>query len=282
MRRVVVLAAVLAVVCLADVPGADPRPPVALDGAHIRLELEKLRVTGTALYIAAHPDDENTAMLVWLANGRKVRTGYLAMTRGDGGQNLIGSDVGDRLGVIRTQELLAARRVDDAEQFFTRAIDFGFSKGPDETLAIWGRDSILADVVRVIRELRPDVIITRFATDGSGGHGHHTASAILAEEAFAAAADPARFPDQLHEGLEPWQAKRLVWNAYRFGGAGPDTTPGRLHVDLGAYDPLLGRSSTERAGPSRCMHTPQGFGAAERRGSWENSYAHGLGDPATN
>lgn len=281
LRRLGPLAALLAIAAIAGRTDADPRPPVALDGAHIRLELEKLRVTGTALYVAAHPDDENTAMLAWLANGRKVRTGYLAMTRGDGGQNLIGSDVGDRLGVIRTQELLSARRVDDAEQFFTRAIDFGFSKGPDETLAIWGRDSILADVVRVIREFRPDVIITRFATDGSGGHGHHTASAILAEEAFAAAADPTRFPDQLHQGLEPWQAKRLVWNAYRFGGAGPDTTPGRLRVDLGAYDPLLGRSYTELAGESRSMHKTQGFGAAERRGSWENSYQPRLGEPAT-
>jgi LmbE family N-acetylglucosaminyl deacetylase len=255
----------------------DPRPPLALDAAHIRLELEKLRVTGTALYIGAHPDDENTSMLAWLANGKKVRTAYLALTRGDGGQNLIGSDVGDRLGVIRTQELLAARRVDGAEQYFTRAIDFGFSKGPDETLGIWGRDSVLADMVRVIRMLRPDVIITRFATDGSGGHGHHTASAILAEEAFTDAADPARFPDQLHEGLATWQAKRLVWNAYRFGGAGPDTTSGRLKIDLGAYDPLLGRSYTELAGESRSMHKTQGFGAAERRGVWVNTYEHRLG-----
>jgi LmbE family N-acetylglucosaminyl deacetylase len=280
-RRPVRVPAVLLTLLLATPIWSDPRPPVALDGAHLRLELEKLRVTGTALYVAAHPDDENTAMLAWLANGKKVRTAYLAMTRGDGGQNLIGSDVGDKLGVIRTQELLAARRVDDAEQYFTRAIDFGFSKGPDETLGIWGRDSVLSDVVRVIRMLRPDVIITRFATDGSGGHGHHTASAILAEEAFAAAADPARFPDQLHEGLKPWQAKRLVWNAYRFGNAGPDTTSGRLRIDLGAYDPLLGRSYTELAGESRSMHKTQGFGAAERRGVFVNTYEHRLGVKAT-
>ena len=272
--------AALSLALAASLSHADPRPPVVLDGAHIRLELEKLRVTGTALYVAAHPDDENTSMLVWLANGRKVRTGYLAMTRGDGGQNLIGSDVGDKLGVIRTQELLGARRVDDAEQYFTRAIDFGFSKGPDETMAIWGRDSILADVVRVIRTLRPDIIVTRFPTDGSGGHGHHTASAILAEEAFVAAADPARFPDQLRQGLEPWQARRLVWNVFRFGAAGADTTPGRIHVDLGAYDPLLGRSYTELAGESRSMHKTQGFGAAERRGVWDNAYEHRLGEKA--
>ncbi len=259
----------------------DPLPPPVMDAARLRLALEKLRVTGTALYVAAHPDDENTAMLTWLANGVKVRTGYLAMTRGDGGQNLIGPDVGDRLGVIRTQELLAARRIDDAEQFFTRAIDFGFSKNPEETLEIWGHD-ILADVVRVIRTLRPDVIVTRFAPDSTAGHGHHTASAMLAEEAYAAAADPARFPDQIAQGLKPWKAKRLVWNAYRFSAAAaPDTTPGRLHVDLGAYDPLIGRSFTELAGESRSMHKSQGFGAAERRGAWENTFENKFGDPAT-
>lgn len=261
---------------------ADPLPPPVLDAARLRLAIEKLRVTGTALYVAAHPDDENTAMLTWLANGVKVRTGYLAMTRGDGGQNLIGVDVGDRLGVIRTQELLAARRIDDAEQFFTRAIDFGFSKNPEETLDIWGHDTILSDVVRVIRTQRPDVIITRFAPDSTAGHGHHTASAMLAEEAFAAAADPAKFPDQIAQGLKPWQAKRLVWNAYRFSAnAAPDTTPGRLHVDLGAYDPLIGRSFTELAGESRSMHKSQGFGAAERRGAWENTYQNKYGAPAT-
>lgn len=261
---------------------ADPLPPPVLDAARLRLALEKLRVTGTALYVAAHPDDENTAMLTWLANGVKVRTGYLAMTRGDGGQNLIGQDVGDRLGVIRTQELLAARRIDDAEQFFTRAIDFGYSKNPEETLEIWGHDTILADVVRVIRTQRPDVIITRFAPDSTAGHGHHTASAMLAEEAFAAAADPSRFPDQIAQGLKPWQAKRLVWNAYRFSAnANPDTTPGRLHVDLGTYDPLLGRSFTELAGESRSMHKSQGFGAAERRGTWENTYQNKYGAPAS-
>jgi len=260
---------------------ADPLPPPVLDAARLRLAIEKLRVTGTALYLAAHPDDENTATLTWLANGVKVRTGYLAITRGDGGQNLIGPDVGDRLGVIRTQELLAARRIDDAEQFFTRALDFGFSKNPEETLEIWGHDTILADVVRVIRTQRPDVIITRFAPDSTAGHGHHTASAMLAEEAFVAAADPAKFPDQIAQGLKPWQAKRLVWNAYRFGAAGVDTTPGRVHVDLGAYDPLTGRSFTELAGESRSMHKSQGFGAAERRGTWDNAYQHRLGAPAT-
>ena len=223
-------------VLAAGVAAADPRPPDIKDAAQIRLALEKLNVVGSALMVAAHPDDENTAMLTWLGNGRKVRAAYLSVTRGDGGQNLIGSDAGELMGVIRTQELLAARRIDGAEQFFTRALDFGFSKGPEETLEKWGRERILSDVVWVIRRFRPDIIVNRFTRQGGGsGHGHHTASAILAEEAFAAAADPKRFPEQL-QWVKPWQAKRLVWNAFRFGGAGPDTTPGRIPVDVGEYN----------------------------------------------
>lgn len=273
--------AVAAIALIGSLPvHADPRPPEPLDAAGIRLALDKLNVVGTALYLGAHPDDENTACIAWLSKGRMVRTTYLSLTRGDGGQNLIGSDTGERLGVIRTQELLAARRIDGGEQYFSRALDFGYSKNPDETLAKWGHDRILADVVWVIRSLEPDVIITRFPTDGSGGHGHHTASAMLAEEAFAAAADSTRFPDQLSR-VRPWRATRLVWNAFRFGQQGPDTTRGRLHVDLGEFQPLLGRSFTEIAGESRSMHKSQGFGAAERRGAWDNSFAHRLGVPAT-
>jgi LmbE family N-acetylglucosaminyl deacetylase len=258
---------------------ADPVPPEPMDAAEIRLAVEKLQVTASALYVAAHPDDENTALLTWLSQGRKVRTAYLSMTRGDGGQNLIGPDVGELLGVIRTQELLAARRIDGAEQFFTRALDFGYSKNAEETLALWGRERILGDVVWVIRSFRPDVIITRFPKDG-GGHGHHTASAILAEEAFSAAADSTRFKEQLRH-VRPWRARRLVWNVFRFGGQGPDTARGRLTVDLGVYDPLLGRSFTELAGESRSMHKSQGFGAAERRGAWTNTFEHRLGDRAS-
>ncbi len=259
---------------------ALPEPPPVLDAAGIRQGLERMEVTGSALFVAAHPDDENTAFLAWLANGRKVRTAYLSMTRGDGGQNLIGSDTGILLGAIRTQELLTARRIDGAGQYFTRALDFGFSKTPEETLDLWGRERILGDVVRVIRTFRPDVIITRFPTDGGGGHGHHTASAILAEEAFAAAADPARFPEQLTT-LAPWQAKRLVWNVFRFGASAPDTTPGRVRVDVGAYDALLGRSYSEMAGESRSQHKSQGFGSAERRGSFVNTLEPRLGERAT-
>src|SRR3954447_19825714 len=188
-----------------------------LDAAQIQLALKKLTVVGSALYVAAHPDDENTALIAYLGNERLYRTAYLSMTRGDGGQNLVGDEKGELLGVIRTQELLAARRVDGAEQYFTRALDFGYSKNPEETLAIWGHDLILSDVVWNIRRFQPDVIVTRFPTTGEGGHGHHTASAILASEAFNAAADPRRFPEQLQYGVTPWQVKRILWNTFNFG-----------------------------------------------------------------
>src|SRR5690554_2155149 len=158
-------------------------------------EVQKLNTVGSVLYIAAHPDDENTRLLAYLANEKKYRTGYLSLTRGDGGQNLIGKEQGEALGLIRTQELLAARRTDGAEQFFTRAKDFGFSKSPEESLTIWNKEQILADVVLTIRRFKPDVIVCRFPTTGEGGHGHHTASAILAMEAFDAAADPTKFPE---------------------------------------------------------------------------------------
>ncbi len=258
---------------------ADPRPRPIMDAAEIRLALEKLGVVGTALYVGAHPDDENTAMLAYLSKGRKVRAVYLSLTRGDGGQNLMGSDIGERLGVLRTQELLAARRVDGAEQRFSRALDFGFSKNADESLRLWGHDRILEDVVWVIRSLEPDVIITRFPPDSTAGHGHHAASAILAAEAFRAAADSTRFPDQL-QWVRPWQAKRLVWNVFRFGNAPADTTRGRLAVDLGAYDVLLGQSYTEIAGKSRSFHKTQGDGTPERRGPFVNTFVLRDGAPA--
>src|SRR3990170_1151701 len=151
--------------------------------------LQRLNVLGSVLYIAAHPDDENTRLLTYFSKERLYRTGYLSLTRGDGGQNLIGDEQGIDLGLIRTQELLAARRTDGAQQFFTRAYDFGYSKSPDETLQIWNKEKVLSDLVWIIRKFRPDVIITRFPATGEGGHGHHTASAILASEAFDAAAD---------------------------------------------------------------------------------------------
>src|SRR6187397_2963786 len=161
--------------------------PQTWTSADIYLAIRKLNVLGSVLYVAAHPDDENTGLITYLSKDRLYRTGYLSMTRGDGGQNLIGDEQGIDLGLIRTQELLAARRIDGGEQFFTRANDFGYSKNPEETFSIWNKDSILADVVYVIRSFQPDVIICRFPATGEGGHGHHTASAILAQEAFTAA-----------------------------------------------------------------------------------------------
>ncbi len=256
------------------------QPPNAYSAGEVALALRRLLVVGNVLYVGAHPDDENTAMLSWLARGRLYRAAYLSLTRGDGGQNLIGSERGEQIGLIRTQELLAARRIDGAEQFFTRAIDFGYSKSPEESLSIWGREEVLSDVVRVIRTFRPDVIVTRFPTNGDGGHGHHTASALLAEEAFRAAADPDRFPDQIaRDGLAPWAARRLLWNAYRVK---PEERapklPRLLEVDLGAYNPFLGRSYSEIAAESRSMHKSQGFGSAERRGTLVNYLEPRLGD----
>lgn len=250
-----------------------------MNAAELQLALKRLLVTGSALYVAAHPDDENTAMLAYLENEKLVRTGYLSLTRGDGGQNLIGSEKGALLGVLRTQELLAARRIDGAQQFFTRAIDFGFSKSPEETLRLWDREKVLSDVVWIIRRYRPDIIITRFPTTGEGGHGHHTASAILAGEAFRAAADATKFPEQL-KYVSVWQPKRLFWNAFNFQNptAAP---PDSLHMDLGDYNPLLGESYTEIAAQSRSQHKSQGFGSAQRRGSSVNYLKLLAGDAAS-
>lgn len=235
-----------------------------LSSSEILLGLKKLNKVGSVLYIAAHPDDENTRLLGFLATDKNLRTGYLSITRGDGGQNLIGKEQGDALGLIRTQELLAARRTDGAEQFFTRANDFGFSKNPEETFTIWDRDSVLSDVVLAIRKFKPDVIICRFPTTGEGGHGHHTASAILAMEAFDLAADPTKFPEQL-KNTEVWQAKRIFWNTFNFGGNNT-TSPDQLKVDVGTFNVLTGKSYGEVAATSRSMHKSQGFGSAKQRG----------------
>src|SRR3954454_18251831 len=195
--------------------------------AEIEQALHKLNELGTVLHIAAHPDDERTAVLAYFARGRHMRTAYLSLTRGEGGQNLIGSEQGAQLGLIRTQELLAARQIDGAEQFFTRAIDFGFTRTPEETMQKWGHDRILGDVVWIVRKYRPDVIILGFSGTPRDGHGQHQTSAILGKEAFTAAADPSKFPEQL-KYVQVWQAKRLV-QAAGFGGgpAGPGGRGGR-------------------------------------------------------
>jgi len=236
----------------------------AQPSADIFLGLRKLNVLGSVLYIAAHPDDENTRLLTYFSKDKLYRTGYLSLTRGDGGQNLIGDEQGIALGLIRTQELLAARRIDGAEQFFTRAYDFGYSKTPQETFTKWDKEKILADVVWVIRKFQPDVIITRFPTTGEGGHGHHTASAILANEAFTAAADPKRFPEQL-KYVKPWQAERILWNTFNFGSTNT-TSSNQFHFDVGGYNAILGKSYGEIAAQSRSQHKSQGFGVAASRG----------------
>ncbi|MBV8819454.1 MAG: PIG-L family deacetylase, partial [Acidobacteriaceae bacterium] len=269
------------------VMGVTLRAPVwaqrELSGAaEVKLTLDRLNVTGSVLMIAAHPDDENTAVLAYFARGRKVRTGYLSLTRGEGGQNLIGSQQGDELGVIRTQELLAARRIDGAEQFFTRAIDFGFTKTPAEAFEKWGREKILSDVVWVVRRFRPDVIILRFSGTPRDGHGQHQASAILGKEAFTAAADRNRFPEQL-QWVQPWQAKRLLWNVFSFNRdqeKEAEAMKDRIEIDAGDYDPVLGHSYGEIAGMSRSLHKSQGMGAPERKGSQANFFVTIAGDPA--
>jgi LmbE family N-acetylglucosaminyl deacetylase len=273
---------VLALLALAAPAGASMvRKPTGASA--LKQQVERLRSVGSVLMIAAHPDDENTAVLAWCAQDRKLRTGYLSLTRGEGGQNLIGSEQGALLGLIRTQELLAARRVDGAEQFFTRAIDFGFSKTADETMRIWGREAVLGDIVRVIRTFRPDVIILRFSGTPRDGHGHHQASAILGKEAYRAAADPQRFPEQLRT-LQPWKAKRVVWNGFAFNRqqeAELDKLPQRVTVDTGAYNPVLGVSYGELAGLSRSQHRSQGMGAPERKGAAPNYFVVVDGEPAT-
>jgi len=241
-------------------------PTRNLSSGEILEGVRKLQVTGRVLYIAAHPDDENTRLLAWLARDQKVEAAYLSLTRGDGGQNLIGKEVRECLGVIRTQELLAARRVDGARQYFTRANDFGYSKTPEETFTKWQRDSLLADVVWVIRQFQPDVIITRFNPEPAPTHGHHTASAQLAVDAFAAAADPKRFPEQL-QFVQPWTTTSLFWNTswWFFGREDFDKT-GYLAVSVGSFNSVLGTGYGEIAAESRSMHKSQGFGAARQRG----------------
>ncbi len=257
---------------------SQPNPSPA---GHILQDLKKLNVVGSVLYVAAHPDDENTLMLAYLANERHVRTAYLSLTRGDGGQNLIGTEQGEQIGVIRTQELLQARRVDGAGQFFSRAYDFGFSKTTDETMQFWGHDRILSDVVWTIRQFRPDVLITRFPPDARAGHGNHSASAVLAEEAFTLAGDPTKFPEQL-KYVSVWQPKRIVWNTFTPGFTNQKPNEGQfISVDISGYNPLLGESYTEMAAESRSMHKSQAMGSAKTRTSRIDYLVHKAGSPAT-
>ncbi len=257
----------LVVICLVSLTAQTrfPERNIKTPG-EIILALEKLNTVGSVLYLAAHPDDENQRLISYLANERKVRTGYLSLTRGDGGQNLIGTEKGPGLGLLRTQELLEARRVDGGEQFFSRAMDFGYSKSPEETFEVWGKEEILADVVWVIRKFKPDVIITRFPTTGEGGHGHHTASAILANEAFDKAADAEAFSWQI-DYVDTWQTERVLWNSFSWRRSEEGQQPDEIKVETGLYNPLLGESYGEIAMAARSKHRCQGFGTSLRRGA---------------
>jgi LmbE family N-acetylglucosaminyl deacetylase len=229
--------------------------------------LLQLRETKRVLYVAAHPDDENTRMIAYLANGEHAEVAYLSLTRGDGGQNLIGKELGIELGQIRTQELIKARGVDGGKQYFTRAMDFGYSKDPSETFQNWDKEKVLADVVWAIRSFQPDIIITRFNTTPGITHGHHTTSAILAGEAFVLSGDAKAFPEQL-VFVQPWQAKRLFFNAYNFRGEfEPEAGKGYFAMEVGGYNPLLGKTYHQLAADSRTMHKSQGFGSTAGTGN---------------
>ena len=253
-----------------------------LSSSEILLNLKKLNVLGTALHIAAHPDDENTLLLSYLSKDKLVRTGYLALTRGDGGQNLIGPEQGEYVGVIRTQELLAARKIDGAEQMFSRAYDFGFSKTREETLDFWGKDKILADIVYLIRKYQPDVVITRFPPDARAGHGHHNSSAFLAEEAFKLCGDPTKYPEQL-KTVKVWQPLRLVWNTFSpgFQNTKPADKGSFVPIEIGGYNAYLGKSYSEIAAESRSQHKSQGFGSSANRNLRIDYLFHKDGVPAT-
>ncbi|HVW08261.1 MAG TPA: PIG-L family deacetylase [Bryobacteraceae bacterium] len=301
-----VACAALAAASLYSLRGAD-RGLVGTPA--IRFELDKLNVLGSVLMIGAHPDDENTAVIAYLARGRKIRTGYLSLTRGEGGQNLIGDEQGEALGVLRTQELLAARQVDGASQYFTRAIDFGFTKTPAETLEKWGHDRILSDIVWVIRQQQPDVILLCFTGTAADGHGQHQVSAILGREAFDAAADPKKFPEQL-KWVKPWQAKRVMQARFTPPSGGPPVGGGArgasgasgggrgaplgrgasgasgpqekvaFTLPVGDYDPVIGKSYRAIAVESRDQHRSQGMVQLTTYGELSTAFVLRGGAPA--
>lgn len=257
------------IICLLLAASPLRAQPTPLRGAaELHELLDRLNVVGTILMLGAHPDDENTSVLAYFARGRHLRTVYFSATRGEGGQNLIGSEQGDLMGVIRTHELLEARRIDGGEQAFAGVVDFGYTKTPEETLSIWGEEKLLRDMVRVIRTVRPDVIVARFPPPpGSGGHGHHTAVGWTGPLAFEAAADASRFAEL---GLPPWRTRRYYYNSPSFNRRMEGTAArgdGRLRLEVGSYDPVLGKSYAEVAGESRSMHRSQGMGTGQRKGS---------------
>ena len=268
MQKVLISSLVIFLLTFQTINAQQPQKPNSVE---IYNQIQKLNFLGSVLYIAAHPDDENTRLISYFSNETKARTAYLSLTRGDGGQNLIGSQLRELLGVIRTQELMEARKIDGGEQLFTRANDFGFSKNPEETLEIWDKQKVLADIIFAIRKFQPDVIINRFDHRTSGNtHGHHSASAILSVESFMKANDPSVFPEQL--GLvQPWQTKRQFFNpSWWFYGskekfAAADKS-NFVTIQTGVYYPSVGKSNQEISALSRSCHQSQGFGSTGSRG----------------
>ncbi|MEM5566367.1 PIG-L family deacetylase [Psychroserpens sp. AS72] len=262
----------------------QPKKPTS---SEIFESIKKLNFLGSVLYVAAHPDDENTRLISYMSNEVKARTAYLSLTRGDGGQNLIGTEIRELLGVMRTQELLAARRVDGGEQLFTRANDFGYSKHPDETLDIWDKDKVLSDVVLAIRQFKPDVIINRFDHRRAGQtHGHHTSSALLSMEAFDLVNNPSSYPEQL-SNTELWQPKRLFYNTswWRYGSKEEFDKVDKSNMvmlDVGVYYPLKGLSNNELASIASSQHLCQGFGRLTQRGAQEEYIEFLKGDAINN
>lgn len=257
----------IALAALALVAGAaiHAQPIRPLPASRVQGALEQLRSLTSVLYVAAHPDDENTRLLAWLSHGRNIRTAYLSITRGDGGQNILGKEQGPALGLIRTHELLAARRLDGASQMFGRAVDFGFSKSSDEAFKHWNARQLVADVVWAYRRFRPDVVICRFPKDSMAGHGQHAVSAIVAEKAFELASNPASFPEHMALGAQPWKPTRLLFNSFRFGTRST-VQADHFRLDVGHYDPSMGLGYGELAGISRSIHRSQGAGTPSTPG----------------
>ena len=271
MKRIVALLLVLAPVlqCAFGPASADTRPaPEDRGSSGLALMLRRLQTIASALHTAAHPDDESTELLAYLARGQGARTAYLSLNRGEGGQNGIGPELWEGLGVIRTEELLAARKLDGAEQYFTRAFDFGFTRSAEETLQKWNREEILGDMVRVIRMMRPLVVVNGFSGTAQDGHGQHQVAGMLTPEAIKAAADPNRFPEQIaKEGLQPWQVLKVYGRRFGQTSSGP-----RAEFDVGVYDPALGRSYGELAADGRSRHRSQDFGMIQARGTQMRSF----------
>ena len=268
MQKLSFFSVLFSLICIPFSSAQTPQKPNAVE---IYNQIQKLNFLGSVLYIAAHPDDENTRLISYLSNEKKARTGYLSLTRGDGGQNLIGPELRELLGAIRTQELIEARKIDGGEQFFSRANDFGYSKNPNETLAIWDKDAVLSDVVYIIRKFRPDVIINRFDARSPGTtHGHHTASAMLSLEAFDKVNTAQSFPNQLSL-VSTWQPKRLFFNTswWFYGSKEKFDAADKSNLTAlktGVYYPSVGKSNQEIAALSRSRHQSQGFGSTGTRG----------------